>query len=111
VKKAALSEELLKSLTGSASDEKLDDRLAGLMINDGLPLPSSDEKAWWESEDRPDGRFPTPPPTNRLLPTNPFDDAPSSSSSEDEELYTKALSLPELRLPPPPLPSRASKPS
>ena len=73
VKKAALSEELLKSLTGTTSNEKLDDKLAGLMINDGcklsrllsvsisiysgrclVPLPSSDAKAWWESE----GDFP-----------------------------------------------------
>ena len=70
VKKAALSEELLKTLTWTASGEKLDDKLAGLMINDGcklshllpmcqsvftlarclVPLPSNDAKAWWESE-------------------------------------------------------------
>lgn len=101
-----------------------------------MPPPSTDETAWWDSAgtfglatitrfyievlsyfipiliDRPDSRFPSPPPNDyRSAHTNPFDEPPSASSSSDEELYTKAQALPELRLPrkaPPPLPSRPS---
>jgi hypothetical protein len=71
IKKATLSQELLESLTATAPGEKLDDKLAGLAVNDGckpfhvlftclavftptrnltVPPPSSDETAWWISE-------------------------------------------------------------
>ncbi|KAF8307217.1 DNase I-like protein [Clavulina sp. PMI_390] len=120
-KKALLSQELLRTLVATEPGQKLEEKLSNLRLDTTFPPPSSDEKAWWDSEDRPNGRFPSPPPTNgfRIPPSNPFDDAPSSSSSSDEELYTKAQQapLPELRLPsvssrkpPPPLPARISKP-
>ncbi|KZT29277.1 DNase I-like protein [Neolentinus lepideus HHB14362 ss-1] len=126
-KRAALSRMLLESVTSTAPGEKLDEKLASLTFhldNMDLPPPSSDETAWWDSPDHPNGVFPTF--DSSIAPArqsgNPFDsptDSPlsASPSSSDEELYARALQLQTPMAPtlsgrkPPPPPPRNSKPS
>ncbi|KAF7964976.1 hypothetical protein HWV62_1280, partial [Athelia sp. TMB] len=122
LKKANLSRMLLESVTSTAPGERLDEKLAALALPADfveLPPPSSDETAWWDKPDHPDGVFPIPDVDalqNRR--GNPFDspiDSPlsSSPSSSEDELYTHALSLQTplaptqaIRKPPPPPPPR-----
>ncbi|KAJ7284044.1 inositol polyphosphate phosphatase [Mycena rebaudengoi] len=89
-----------------------------------LPPPSSDEAAWWNGPDHPNGIISMAELRNlRPGSTNPFDspeESPlSSSSSSDEELYTDALTLQTpispikaaaARKPPPPPPPTRKKP-
>ncbi|TFK43681.1 phosphatidylinositol phosphate phosphatase [Crucibulum laeve] len=121
LKRATLSRLLLESVVTTDAGEKLDEKLASLVLpadTGELPPPSSDETAWWNGPDRPDGAV----PISELLKLdtavrkgNPFDspeDSPlSSPSTSDEELYTHALTLqtpmapvPAGRRPPPPPP-------
>ncbi|KAJ7178924.1 inositol polyphosphate phosphatase [Mycena filopes] len=128
VKRAALSQLLLRSVVSTAPGEKLDDKLAAMVLPStlgDLPPPSSDEEAWWEGPGYPNGAISMAELRN-LKPgaTNPFDspaESPlSSSSSSDEELYTDALTLQTpmspvkaaaARKPPPPPPPPRRKPS
>ncbi|KAJ7180325.1 inositol polyphosphate phosphatase [Mycena crocata] len=127
-KRTALSQLLLKSVTSTAPGEKLDDKLAALALPTtfgDLPPPSSDEAAWWNGPEHPNGAISMSELRN-LKPgaTNPFDspeESPlSSSSSSDEELYTDALTLQTpiapvkaaaARKPPPPPPPPRKKPN
>ncbi|TFK55545.1 DNase I-like protein [Heliocybe sulcata] len=127
-KRAALSRMLLDNVTCTAPGETLDEKLAALTFhvdNTDLPPPSSDETAWWDGPDHPNGVFiafdngTSPARQTR----NPFDsptDSPMSASpsSSDDELYARALELqtpmaPTMsgRKPPPPPPPRNKKPS
>ncbi|KAK7470419.1 Inositol-1,4,5-trisphosphate 5-phosphatase 1 [Stygiomarasmius scandens] len=101
VKRAALSKLLLDSVLSTAPGEKLDDKLASLVLPDDFsgeyPPPSSDTSSWWSTPDNPDGLIALSEfdPSKHHRHTNPFDsptDSPLSSS--DEELYTDALALP-----------------
>jgi len=120
LKRAALSRLLLESVVLTTAGEKLDEKLAALTLTVDevdLPPPSSDETAWWDGPDHPNGVFPIPD-TEALgrHRGNPFDspiDSPlsSSPSSSEDELYTHALSLQTpiaptqaARKPPPPPP-------
>jgi len=121
VKKAALSQILLESITFVEPGEKLDKKFANLVLPADprqLPPPSSDENLWWDTPDCPAGVIPIAELEKLDLyrRNNPFDSSEESSltsspSSSDEELYTHALSLPTpmepvqastRRLPPPP---------
>jgi len=129
VKQDRLARLLLENLTSTSNDEKLDEKLTALalqpLVND-LPPPSSQDSAWWDRPDHPNGVFVvTEAEEARYRSTNPFDsptDSPLSSSPSlsDEELYTAALQdpltpaqvvVPVIVKNPPPLPSRARKPS
>ncbi|KAJ6628885.1 DNase I-like protein [Mycena sp. CBHHK59/15] len=122
-KRAALSQMLLQSVVTTAPGEKLDDKLAALALPTtfvDLPPPSSDEAAWWDGPEYPNGAISMSELRNlRPGATNPFDspaESPlSSSSSSDEELYTDALTLQTpiapvkaavTRKPPPPPPRK-----
>ncbi|THH12240.1 hypothetical protein EW145_g127 [Phellinidium pouzarii] len=124
-KRNALHHLLLDSVLSTGPDEKLDEKLAMMTLSDDpedLPLPSSEEQAWWMDEEHPDGIYASEELLSKArdFPSNPFDSASntplSSPSSSDEELYTDALSLaaPTVVLYPkrtPPLPpSRSTKP-
>ncbi|THH26808.1 hypothetical protein EUX98_g7380 [Antrodiella citrinella] len=125
---------LFENVTSTAPGEKLDEKLANLAFSTNgrpdLPPPSSDDAAWWDDADHPNGVVPPERMTDlrpQSTPYNPFDspiDSPlsSSPSSSEEELY-QALSLqspivPEpaapapqvTRRPPPPPPPRSGKP-
>jgi len=125
VKRAALSQLLLESITSAAPGEKLDEKLAALVLPADyaeLPPPSSDDVAWWDGPEHPGGIVPLSEfqkPGRRG--GNPFNSPPdsplsSSPSSSDEELYTHALSLQAPIAPtqasrkPPPPPVRSTKP-
>ncbi|KAF7355511.1 Inositol polyphosphate phosphatase [Mycena sanguinolenta] len=128
VKRAALQQLLLQSVITTAPGEKLDDKLATMALPStfgDLPPPSSDEVAWWEGPEYPNGAISMAELRN-LKPgaTNPFDspeESPlSSSSSSDEELYTDALTLQTpispvkaaaAKKPPPPPPPPRKKPT
>ncbi|KAG7449414.1 inositol polyphosphate phosphatase [Guyanagaster necrorhizus] len=120
-KRTALQKVLLDSVISTAPGEKLDEKLASLVVSldhQDLPLPSTDEKAWWDTPDLPQGMVPisefNDTPSRHSARRNPFDEeSPSSSSpsSSDEELFTHALTLqtplepaPAPRKPPPPPP-------
>ncbi|KAH8094819.1 inositol polyphosphate phosphatase [Cristinia sonorae] len=132
--RSALARVLFENVTSTAPGEKLDEKLASLTFSsDGasdLPPPSSDNAAWWNDADHPNGVVPPErltdvPPQSLARPYNPFDsptDSPlsSSPSSSEEELY-QALSLqapiipepaqaPIARRAPPPPPLRSTKP-
>ncbi|KAF8915801.1 DNase I-like protein [Mucidula mucida] len=124
-KRAALSQILLDSVVSTAPGEKLDEKLAALTISlnhqHDFPLPSTDDAAWWNTPEYPNGVLPLPE-FNALSELrkkkNPFDtsDSPLSSSptSSDEELFMHALSLPTpmeptRKPPPPPPPLRITK--
>ncbi|KAJ7498702.1 SacI homology domain-containing protein [Mycena latifolia] len=127
-KRTALSQLLLRSVITTAPGEKLDDKLAALALPatfGDLPPPSSDDAAWWDGPEYPNGAISMSELRN-LKPgaTNPFDspqESPlSSSSSSDEELYTDALTLQTpiapvkatvVRKPPPPPPPRKKPPT
>ncbi|KAF9780045.1 inositol polyphosphate phosphatase [Thelephora terrestris] len=129
VKQDALARLLLENVTSTSNDEKLDEKLAALTLHpstNDLPPPSSEDTAWWDRPDHPNGIFVvTEAEEARYRSSNPFDsptDSPLSSSPSfsDEELYTAALqdpiapaqfSVPVIVDKPPPLPSRARKPS
>jgi len=125
VKRAALSRLLLESMSSTAPDGKLDEQLVSLALPAdflALPAPSSDDQAWWDVPDHPDGII----PKNLRIPdrhsSNPFDSPvdsllSSSPSSSDEELYTHAQSLQSPiipvqagRRPPPPPPPPPLRP-
>ncbi|KAK2466082.1 hypothetical protein APHAL10511_001724 [Amanita phalloides] len=125
-KRANLSRLLLASVNLTEPGEKLADQLALMSLPMTravlvLPQPSSDEAAWWDGPDCPNGVV----PISRFLElegrkssTNPFDSPgaslSSSPSTSDEELYNDALSIqslqalvpPRHRKPPPPPPPR-----
>jgi len=128
LKRTALSRLLLESVVSTAPGEKLDEKLAALSLpaeHIEIPPPSSDEAAWWDSPDHPNGIFAISDveALNRPLRGNPFDspvDSPlsSSPSSSEDELYTHALSLQTpiaptqaTRRPAPPPPSKVVEPS
>jgi len=120
VKKAALSQLLLEGISSMEPGEKLDKKLANLVLPAySRQLPSSDENIWWNTPDCPAGVIPIAELEKLDLyqRNNPFDSSEESSvtsspSSSDEELYTHALSLPtpmepvqaSTRRPPPPPP-------
>ncbi|KAI0832585.1 DNase I-like protein [Trametes gibbosa] len=125
VKRAALSKLLLESVTSTAPGEKLDEKLAGLTFTTEepeLPPPSSDDGAWWDDLEHPNGIV--VPLISKKSPYeqigNPFDSSSesllsSSPSSSEEELY-HALQAPiapvqptATRRAPPPPPPRAAK--
>ncbi|KAK0230560.1 inositol polyphosphate phosphatase [Armillaria fumosa] len=120
-KRAALQKVLLDSVISTVPGEKLDEKLASLIItldHQDLPPPSTDEKAWWDAPDLPQGVVPISEfnvsPSRHYARRNPFDEESplsSSPSSSDEELFTHALTLqtplepvPAPRKPPPPPP-------
>ncbi|OSD04401.1 DNase I-like protein [Trametes coccinea BRFM310] len=124
-KRAALSKLLLESVTSTAPGEKLDEKLASLTFTQeepDLPPPSSEDYAWWDDPDHPNGIV--VPLTSRngshARSSNPFDSSSESSissspSSSEEELY-HALQAPlspapptTTRRPPPPPPPRSAK--
>jgi hypothetical protein len=121
IKRATLSRLLLENIVSTGPGEKLDEKLAALVLpveRIELPPPSSDETAWWDGPDCPGGVLPLYKYQNTVNhKTNPFDSPfnssiSSSPSSSDEELYTDALSLQTpmapvqaTRKPPPPPPS------
>ncbi|KAL1680770.1 SacI homology domain-containing protein [Schizophyllum commune] len=123
VKRAALSQLLLQSVTSTAPGEKLDEKLAKLVlpsdIAHDLPPPSTDDSAWWNTPDCPNGIIPLsdfPPPMdpdNAQSRANPFESENSSlsesPSTSDEELYTNAMSLPT-PMAPSPAPARRPAP-
>ncbi|KAF8969491.1 inositol polyphosphate phosphatase [Flammula alnicola] len=103
VKKAALSRMLLEGIVSTEPGEKLDEKLANLILPADvgeLPPPSTDEKAWWDGSDFPAGVIPITEIQKLDLyrRNNPFE-SPSASplssspSSSDEELYSHALTL------------------
>jgi len=122
IKKATLSQMLLESTASMEPGDKLDKKLANLILpadTRQLPPPSSDENSWWDTPDCPGGVVPVAELEKLDLhrKNNPFDSSEDSSltsspSSSDEELYTHALSLPtplepvqaSTRRPPPPPP-------
>jgi hypothetical protein len=124
MKRTALSRLLFDSVVSTTPGEKLDEKLAALTLTVDqvdLPLPSSDEAAWWDGPDHPNGVFPIDiEALNRHRRGNPFDspiDSPlsSSPSSSEDELYTHALSLQApiaptqaARKPPPPPPRKVT---
>ncbi|KAF7301871.1 Inositol polyphosphate phosphatase [Mycena indigotica] len=132
-KREALSQLLLRNVIASASGVQLDEKLAALALPAAfdLPLPSSDEDAWWIGPEHPNGAI-LPSDLRSMRPgvTNPFDYSPddsslSSSTSSDEELYTDAFTLntegitlqtpispvkAAIRKPPPPPPPPRRKP-
>ncbi|KAG2154990.1 phosphoinositide polyphosphatase [Suillus bovinus] len=116
-KRATLSRLLLENTLSATPGEKLDEKLASLVLADDyseLPPPSADDDAWWNRPEHPKGIFPIS--IAHLLEsnaTNPFDspeESPfsSSPSSSDEELYSHAMGLQSpitpVRKPPPPPP-------
>jgi len=116
-KRAALSRLLLENTLSATPGEKLDEKLASLVLPDDyseLPPPSTDDDAWWNRPEHPKGIFPIS--VAHLLESNaanPFDspeESPfsSSPSSSDEELYSHAMGLQSpitpVRKPPPPPP-------
>ncbi|KAH9844079.1 DNase I-like protein [Rhodofomes roseus] len=118
----ALSRLLLESVTASGPGEKLDEKLAEMTFGDDtdkLPAPSTDDAAWWDDPEHPNGIFvPTSPQRSSRKSTNPFDspdNSPlsSSPSSSEEELYHALQSplAPEQarRRPPPPPPLRSAR--
>ncbi|KAI0082404.1 inositol polyphosphate phosphatase [Panus rudis PR-1116 ss-1] len=129
--RAALSRMLFDNVTSTAPGEKLDEKLASLTFSNDLidlPKPSSEESAWWDKPEHPNGIL-SPHQVQELSsgghPYNPFDspeESPlsSSPSSSEEELY-QALTLqtplapqpinPTGRRAPPPPPPRNSKPA
>ncbi|KAI9000860.1 DNase I-like protein [Trametes punicea] len=124
-KRAALSKLLLESVTSTAPGEKLDEKLAGLAFTPEepeLPLPSSEDSAWWDGTDHPNGIVIPLPSRNgsHTRSGNPFDSSSESSissspSSSEEELY-HALQAPitpaqptMTRRPAPPPPLRSGK--
>jgi len=128
-KRDGLARLLLENVTSTSADEKLDEKLAALTLHPSvadLPPPSSEDHAWWDHPSHPNGIFiVTEAEEARYRSANPFDsptDSPLSSSPSlsDEELYTAALqdpltpaqvAVPAITRKPPPLPSRARKPS
>ncbi|KAF9478161.1 inositol polyphosphate phosphatase [Pholiota conissans] len=103
VKKAAMSRILLDGVVSTDPGEKLDEKLANLILPADmgeLPPPSTDEKAWWDNPDTPAGVIPLSEiqKLNLYRRNNPFE-SPSASplssspSSSDEELYSHALTL------------------
>lgn len=123
VKRAALSQLLLQSVTSTAPGEKLDEKLAALVLPSDLasdlPPPSTDDSAWWNTADCPHGiiplsEFPAPmDPDSQQRIGNPFESDTSSlsesPSSSDEELYTNAMSL-QTPMAPSPAPTRRPAP-
>jgi len=126
-KRAALSRLLLDSVLHTAPGEKLDDKLASMVLPEDflsgeLPPPSSDEDAWWDTPDLPNGILPISSFTSLSYrhSKNPFDEEDSadinlssSPSSSDEELYSAAVMTPDpaplvARKPPPPPPPLSS---
>ncbi|KAG2156260.1 SacI homology domain-containing protein [Suillus clintonianus] len=116
-KRAALSRLLLENTLSATPGEKLDEKLASLVLADDyseLPPPSADDNAWWNRPEHSKGIFPIS--IAHLLESdtaNPFDspeESPfsSSPSSSDEELYSHAMGLQSpitpVRKPPPPPP-------
>ncbi|CAA7259620.1 unnamed protein product [Cyclocybe aegerita] len=103
VKKAALSRMLLESIVSTEPGESLDEKLANLtlpMNTVELPLPSTDDKSWWDTAEWPRGLVPIAEILKLDLyrNTNPFvspatSPLSSSPSSSDEELYSHALTL------------------
>ncbi|KAJ7639012.1 inositol polyphosphate phosphatase [Roridomyces roridus] len=125
-KRTALSQLLLQSVIATAPGEKLDEKLAALALPPSigdLPPPSSDDAAWWNGPEFPNGAISMAELRDvRAGSTNPFDSPDesslSSSSTSDEELYTDALMLQTpmtpvpavvTRKPPPPPPPRPAK--
>ncbi|KAM5535531.1 hypothetical protein V8D89_010868 [Ganoderma adspersum] len=129
-KRAALQKLLLENVTTTAPGEKLDEKLASLAFSSeerDLPPPSTDEHAWWDDQDHPNGVvIPVVKRNGNSRSTNPFDSSSESSlssspSSSEEELY-QALSLQApitpmqqqptstQRRPAPPPPTRTNKP-
>ncbi|KAF8646385.1 hypothetical protein AX16_007251 [Volvariella volvacea WC 439] len=117
VKRAALSQLLLETVITTVPGEKLDEKLATLSLPSDLaelPPPSSDDAAWWDSLDMPNGVIPISEfrKMEQQFSSNPFhspEDSPlsPSPSSSDEELYHHALTLqtpiaPTKKPPPPP---------
>lgn len=127
-KRTALSRLLLETVTSTAPGEMLEEKLAGLSFSAGtdeLPLPSSEDQAWWDILDHPNGVVPVSDTVaSHSGSSNPFDESPydsplsASPSSSDEELFNHALSLPipmipvpsntTARKPPPPPPRSKS---
>ncbi|KAJ4479331.1 inositol polyphosphate phosphatase [Lentinula aciculospora] len=122
-KRAALSRLLLDSVLHTEPGEKLDDKLASMVLPDDfqsneLPPPSSDEQMWWDTLDTPNGILPLSSFNYQWYhqSKNPFEDnssidtsLSSSPSSSDEELYYAAVMTPDhpphvVRKPPPPPP-------
>jgi len=114
VKRAALNQQLLRSVVTGIPGETLDKKLAKLpfiedLIDDDVPPPSTDRHAWWDGPGHPNGKFHVLIDKTRQ---NPFDTSDESSvgsspSSSDEELYSHAQKLqtpmvPSQRTPPPP---------
>ncbi|KAJ4465875.1 inositol polyphosphate phosphatase [Lentinula lateritia] len=113
VKRAALSRLLLDSVLHTEPGEKLDDKLASMVLpedfhSNELPPPSSDEQTWWDTPDLPNGVLPILSFNSHLYrhSKNPFEedssvDSPlsSSPSSSDEELYSAAIMTPDRTTP------------
>ncbi|KAF9006532.1 DNase I-like protein [Cyathus striatus] len=129
IKRATLSKLLLQSIVSTDSREKLDEKLASLVLPinpDELPPPSSDDIAWWNGQGQPPSLIPISELVKCISDApahgNPFNSPPdslrsSSPSSSEDELYTHALSLQTPIAPiqaakrPPPPPPRQAKPS
>ncbi|KAJ3478633.1 hypothetical protein NLI96_g9624 [Meripilus lineatus] len=133
-KRGALSRALFENVTSSLPGENLDEKLASITFSDGapeLPPPSSEDTAWWDTPEHPNGILSSQPSAevpSQNHPYNPFDsdESPlsSSPSSSEEELY-QALTLQvpispqhvspspisSTRRPPPPPPPRSTKPA
>ncbi|THH19918.1 hypothetical protein EW146_g1363 [Bondarzewia mesenterica] len=115
-KRAALSHLLLDNVTSTVPGQTLDEKLAELTFSavvGELPPPSSEDQAWWNTPDHPNGVVPV---SDELMSsengsTNPFDDVSydsplsASPSSSDEELFNNALAL---QTPMIPLPSNTT---
>jgi len=121
VKKATLSRLLLDTVIHTAPGEKLDDKLASMLLPDDfgmteLPPPSSDENSWWDTPDLPNGVLPLSMISSHWFgrTTSPFNEESSSTntslssspSSSDEALYSAAVMTPG----PPPIPATVRKP-
>jgi len=125
-KKVALSSLLLDGVKNAIPGDRLEEKLANIVLGEGdakHPPPSSEDYAWWETADHPEGVFAPAPPMQEDLPKNPWD-TPSSTistpASSLEDLYTHAASettlstpLEQYQLPPkkPPPPPRTTKPT
>jgi len=106
LKKAALRKQLLESVIATAPAEKREVKLHAAPFHsnnasddeqDDLPLPSSDEHAWWDGPGHSEGVFHMSLPRATPKTGNPFDSAnnslSSSPSSSDDELYSHAQNL------------------
>lgn len=101
-KKASLRQQLLAEIMARPPEDRLEDELSKLTMDDRLPPPSDDKVAWWNG---PDGSFSLEIPTSRdgcrTGHTNPFSEELFSS----KPVVAAKPSIGTVRRKPPPAPT------